>query len=484
MTPPAEIVPGATLLPSRENPLVAFRILFRVGSADDPKGREGLAALTAAMLSEGGSERLAYAELLDALFPMAAGIRVRADREVTVACGTVHRDNLAAYYELLRQVLLGPRFDVADFERLKADQLNDLVTRLRGTDDENLGKEALEAAMYAGQPYGRPVQGTVRGLKEVTLDDVRAFWTEHFTRDNVELGLAGGYPEGFAARVGEDLQRLPPGEPVRAAIPSPRPPAGIEATLVAKPARAAAISIGYPIEVTRADDDFYPLFVANSFLGEHRTFNGRLMNKMRAERGLNYGDYSYVESFVQDGASTFPLPNIPRRRQAFSIWIRPVAPGHAHFAIRQAMRELDRLVRDGMTAAELDATRDFLSNYRRLWTQTASRRLGYVMDGRLHGRASLADELGVRLPGMTVERVNSAIRRHLQARNACLAVVADEGTAKALAEALVSDAASPITYATAVPPDVLEEDREISAYPLKVNRNVLKIVAADEMFER
>jgi zinc protease len=473
-----------TLVSGKDNPLIAVRILFHVGSVDDPKGKEGLADLTASLLAEGGSKKLTYSQLLDALFPMAASIGVRADKEVTVVYGTVHRDNLAAYYALLRQVLLTPRLDRTSFDRLKADQLNDLTTRLRAADDENLGKEALAAAMYAGQPYGRPVGGTVAGLKSITLEDVRAFWAAHFTRDNVELGLAGGFPEPFAQEVAADLRKLPEGNPPRAEIPVPRPPEGMEAILVTKSARASAISIGFPLTVTRSDDDFYPLMVANSYLGEHRTFNGRLMNVMRAERGLNYGDYSYIESFLQEGGSTFPRPNTPRRRQAFSIWIRPVAPKSAHFAIRQAMRELDRLVREGMTNADFEATRDFLLSYSRLFTQTASRRLGYEMDGMFYGKGSLVDELQKRLPAMTAEQVNAAIRKHLQARNAYVAVVTDEKEAKGLAEALASNAPSPIGYATATKPEVLEEDKEIAVFPLAVNRDRLRIVPASEMFEK
>ena len=47
--------------------------------------------------------------------------------------------------------------------------------------------------------------------------------------------------------------------------------------------------------MTRRDDEFYALAVANSYLGEHRTFNGKLMQDLRGKRGLNYGDYSYDE---------------------------------------------------------------------------------------------------------------------------------------------------------------------------------------------
>lgn len=474
----------ATLLPSPASQLVALRILFHVGSADDPKGKEGLAALTAAMLAEGGSARRSYAELLDALYPLAASMDVRADREVTVVVGTVHKDNLERYWEIVSEVLLEPGFAAADFERLRKDQLNALTTRLRSTDDENLGKETLESMIFAGHPYGRPVVGTVEGLRAIGLEDVKAFYASRFTRDNVELGLAGGFGEDFVARVLADLGRLSAGRPPRAELPRPRRPEGIEATIVTKPARAWAISIGFPLDVTRADDDFYALFLANSYLGEHRTFNGVLMQRMRGDRGLNYGDYSYVESFVQDGGSTFPHPNIPRRQQYFSIWIRPVAPEHAHFAVRQALRELDRLVRHGLTREEFEATRSFLLHYSRLWTQTLSRRLGYEMDGRFYGRASLGAELARRLPGLTFEEVNAAVRRHLQARNAYVAVVADEQGAGAFVEALRSNAPSPITYATATRPEVLEEDREIAVFPLEINPERVRIVPATAMFER
>jgi zinc protease len=224
--------------------------------------------------------------------------------------------------------------------------------------------------------------------------------------------------------------------------------------------------------------------VANSYLGEHRTFNGVLMNEIRGERGINYGDYSYVENFVQEGGSTFPRANIPRRQQFFSIWIRPVAPQHAHFSIRAAMRALDRLVKDGMTATQFEETRAFLLSYSKLWTQTPSRRLGYELDGRFYGRKSLVDEVAERLPKLTVDQVNAAIRRHLASKGAYLAVVADEQGAAAFAEALKSNAPSPITYATETKPEVLKQDEAIAVYPLAVDAAKVRLVPASEMFER
>ena len=87
------------------------------------------------------------------------------------------------------------------------------------------------------------------------------------------------------------MAQLPDGGATATILPAVSALDGREVLIVDKEAIATAISIGFPMNVTRADDDFYALMVANSYFGEHRTFNGLLMNKMRGQRGLNYGDY-------------------------------------------------------------------------------------------------------------------------------------------------------------------------------------------------
>src|SRR5215475_6528950 len=64
------------------SPLVTFRILFMTGSAFDPPGKEGLAALTASMLAEGGTRSMAYEQIVQALYPMASSINTQVDKEM------------------------------------------------------------------------------------------------------------------------------------------------------------------------------------------------------------------------------------------------------------------------------------------------------------------------------------------------------------------------------------------------------------------
>jgi zinc protease len=481
----------ATLLRVESSPLVAFRFLLRAGSQNDPPGKEGLAALTAAMVAEGGTKTKSYDQLLFAFYPMDGSLNGACRKEVTVFQGVIHRDNLGAYIPLATEMLAQPRFAAEDFERLRNEALDYVTKFLRANNDEELGKWTLQVELYQDHPYGHPDRGTARGLKAITLDDVKGFHRRHYTREAMNLGMAGGFDESTHQRLEERFAGLLLAEPrpVRVHrvdsripnLPTPRAPKGLEITIVEKPADATAISIGFPIDLTRRDDDFYALAVANSYLGEHRTFNGMLMQDLRSKRGLNYGDYSYIEDFIQEGGTTFPVPNDPRRQQYFSIWIRPVPSDKSVFALRAALWDFHRLVERGMTKTEFEATRSFLLNYSKLWVQTLSRRLGYRIDGDFYGRKDLVTELADRLPKLTADQVNAAVRKHLKPEGMKVAIVARD--AAGLRALLTSGKPTPIRYDTeGTPEDVLAEDKQIAVFPLKDVS--VRIVPVEQMFEK
>lgn len=471
------------LLPIPSSPLVTFRIQFRAGAVDDPAGKAGLTQLTASMVTQAGTTKHTYEEITEALYPMASSVTAYVDKEMTTIVAETHIENLDRFTDLLLEMILEPRYDPQDFERIKTNQVNSIAKTLRGSDDEELGKQTLYSFLYQGHPYGTPNPGLVANVESITLDDVKRQRAAVFTRDNVVLGLAGGYSPSLLERMTRELGRLPAPRaladlvpPVRSAIEN------FEVLAVEKDCLATAISIGFPIDVTRANPDFYPLMIANSFLGEHRTFNGRLMIRMREVRGLNYGDYSYLEHFVQAGGSTFPRPNYARSQQYFSIWIRPVQHQHRHFALRLALWELDRLVRDGMTQEEFERTRTFLKNYSNLWAQDQSRRLGYQMDSRFYGTDDFLSTLSKKLDAVTLADVNAAIKRYLRADRARIGVVTKD--ADAFLRDLITNQASPMTYdAEGIPADVLAEDAAIAVYQLNINREKSKIVDVEEMFK-
>lgn len=469
-------------MPSPSSPLCAIRLFFQIGSVDDPKGKEGLANLTADLVGKGGSQARTYAELLDELYPLAANIRVYGDKESVVFEGTVHRDNLTKFADLLAEQVLTPRFAEEDFTRVRQDALDYVTKTLRGNSDEDLGKQAMAELMFGPHPYGYPSRGTVAGLGAITLDDVRKFHARHYARDRLIVGVAGGYPNGFAETFARRFAALPAKAPPLPKLPRLAVPKQNRLLVVEKNTRANAISIGRPIAVTRKDADFYPLTVARSYLGEHRTFNGVLMNELRGKRGLNYGDYAYVENFIQDGWSTFPLPNIARRQQHFELWLRPVPPGNSLFALRGALYHTDKLIREGIPQAGFESTKTFLANYSNLWAQDVSRRLGFAIDAVVTGKDVVA-ELQRRLPKMKKAEVDRAVKKHLAIEGLSIAIVAEKG--QALADQLTSGAPTPIVYDTAGTPEaILAEDEIIKRFPVPLDKESVRVVPVEQMFEK
>ena len=471
-----------TEVASPQSPLISFRIIVRVGSINDPKRKEGLNELTASMLAEGGTPELKYQQVLEKLYPWAATISVQADKEITTFQGKVHRDFLEKFYELFSSLILKPRFDEEDFSRNKDLALNYLEKTLRGSDDEDLGKETLNLSLFAGHPYGT-AGATVSGLKSITIDDIKTYYHRYYVADNFWIGIAGGYPRTLIDRMKKDFSARGGGDSAAVKLPQPRKVNGLELTIVQKPARATAVSMGHTLFLTPRDKDYYPLLLANSYFGEHRSMNGVLMNQLREERGLNYGDYSYIERFIGGlGSNTrFPDLNTPLRQQYFSIWLRPVPPEKAHFAIRAALYELDKYVKDGLTQEQFEKTRTFLISYSKLWAQTLDRRLGYQMDSEFYGTEYYLDRIEKELNKSTVGEVNRVIKQYISPRNLAIAVVADH--ADDLMSALQSNVPSPIKYAAPVPESIRQADKAIEILPLAINKSKSKVVPVGTLFE-
>ena len=163
-------------------PQLDVKLFFTAGSSQDPAGKEGLAALTAAMVADAGSRSMTIDQIEAVLYPMAGSFAGRADKEVTTFTGIIHRDHWSRFLSTVLPQLLDPGFRDDDFKRLKDAQLNALVQNLRSNNEEELGKERLQTNIFRGTAYGHVALGTVAGLNAITLDDVKQFAKTMYTR--------------------------------------------------------------------------------------------------------------------------------------------------------------------------------------------------------------------------------------------------------------------------------------------------------------
>jgi zinc protease len=485
-----------------ESNKVVIRLMFKNGSIADPAGKEGLTEATASLIAEGGTKDLTFTQIQDKLYPMAAYYYSSVDKEVTTFTFAVHTKFLNEFYDIVKGVILTPAFDEQDYKRVIANQQNYVDQVVRASSDEEYSKKALEDLLYRGTNYQHLIQGKSESVKTITLNDIKEHYKKFFTKNNLTIGISGAYSNEFLTKLKNDLGQLSSETP---AIPEPAKPNssdGITVEIVAKDnAFGSAIFAGSPLSITRANDDFAALMVANSYLGEHRKSYGVLYQKIRETRSMNYGDYTYIEWYNNGGGNMLPPSGSPRLSNYFSIWIRPVQIakqlnaqykelsgiklGHAHFALRLAIREIDNLINNGMSQEDFEATRTFLRSYIKLYPSNSVEQLGYSMDSDFYGRKDYIKEIDALLAKLSLADVNNAIKKYWHTDNMFVVVVTDKSEADELAKSLKENAPSPMSYSNFVksglPKEVLAEDDIVANY--KLNIKSVKIVDSKDTFK-
>jgi zinc protease len=481
---------NAIVVKEPQSPYVALNIWIHSGSQNDPPGKQGLAAMTARLLAEGATRNNSYEQILNKLYPMAVGYDSGVDKEMTNFTGRVHRDNLELYYSLFKDAILAPAFKPEDFQRVKSQTLNYLKQTRRFSNDEELSKELLYYEIYRGTPYQHPEEGYVASVNSITLEDVKAFYAKCYTRDNITVAVGGGFPPGFKRRVHDDFGALPSGSVEPAPKIQPAPVQGLHFLLVEKDTNASPISFGFPISLLRPDKDFYAMMLFNSWMGEHRNSFSHLYHVIREIRGINYGDYSYIEAYPRGYATQVPPANVSRRSQIFEVWLRPVAetePGNLHdrvlFALRAALRELSGVHQKGMSQEDFGAAELFLKNYVSNFGSTLSRRLAYRVDDKFYGMPDpgFLNSMKPGIEALTLDQVNAAIRSRLQMQGMWIVVITKD--AESFRKKLLSGAPTSISYKGPQTKSVMDEDKIISACPIPVQEQNIKIIHINDVFE-
>jgi zinc protease len=395
--------------------------------------------------------------------------------------------------------------------------MNALKVGLKANNDEELGKVALEARMYAG-PLATPILGTESGLQAITLEDVQAFARTYYTRKRLTLGLGGGFSPEQKAALLRGMGSLPETDAPKVMVSEAEHLDRSHLQIITKDSRATAISFGIPLRewneagagakghrrakgddpkgeaqdgpsdkgelldarVNRAHPDFPALWIATSHLGQHRDSTGVLYQRLREIRGLNYGDYAYLEAFPNASAQFQPSPGVARTFNHWQVWLRPVPPASAAFAIKGALFEMDKLIKQGLSEQEFKAAQTFLVKFMDHLTDTGAKRLGHDMDNAEFGLGSYADTMKARLGKVTREDVNRVIRKYLRTTALDMVVIAKD--AEAFKQDLLAEASTVPVY-TAPKPELKAEDEAIRRFKLDLDPKDITITPVEELFK-
>jgi zinc protease len=320
-------------------PVVTLNVAFRGGSAQDPKGKAGLANLMSGLLDEGAGDldsRAFQAKTED------LSINLSFDAAVDSFYGSLRTlsTNLDEAIDLFRLAVTTPRFDPEPVERIRGQVIANL--RQGESDPHEIAGRIWAKTLFGDHPYGRPSDGTPESVAAITIDDLKAFHARTLARDNLDVVIVGAIDAATAKAALDRIFGALPAHAELTPVPDVTAAEGkTEHAALSVP--QTAIRIGGP-GLKRDDPDFITAYVADQILGGG-TFSSRLYKAVREERGLAYSV----------GTGLLPYDHAGAYVAATSVDAK-----NADKALHIMLDEIQRYAADGPTDEELAAAKDYL----------------------------------------------------------------------------------------------------------------------------
>ncbi len=387
-------------------PILDVQVDFSAGSAYEPAGKAGLAAMTQALLDAGAGdldEEKISARLVDIGAHLGGSADSdRAGASVRTLSSATEKN---AALDLLRLVLTRPTFPEAVLAREKARSIS--AIREADTRPDAIAAKRFAAAIYPGHPYG--ISATVESVGSLTREDLVAFHRDHYPAKRATISIIGDVDRAEAERIAQSLtEGLPAGLP-ETPLPEVKLPAK-ETIKVAHPATQSHIHIGLPA-VRRGDPDYFPLLVGNYTLGGGG-FVSRLMKEVREKRGYAYNVYSYF---------------MPRKLEGpFEIGLQ-TKRDQAQAALKVADDVLAEFLKTGPTDAELTAAKKHLVDSLALRIDSNAKLLGYLSTiGFYNLPLTYLDDFPAKVNAVTAKSVREAFARHVKPEDLVTVIVATD----------------------------------------------------------
>jgi len=383
-------------VPAPELPMLDMRLIFAAGSARDG-AKPGLAMLTNAMLDKGaaGLSEDQLAEQFEAIGAVFSSSTSNDMGWAGLRTITLEKEQQAAL-ELWLKVVSKPDFPQKDFERVQKLALVDLQGEKQ--DPASLGGKAFYQALYGDHPYGQPENGTEDSVQALKVEDLKAFYQQHYVAKNGLLAIVGAVDRAQAEALAEKVSgALPVGE-AAAALPEVKPLTEAKTVKIPYPSAQAHILVGQ-VGNKRGDEDFFTLYMGNQVLGGSG-FSSRLMKEIRNDRGLSYSVYSYFAPSAQLGVFQVGLQTKLAQTDAALKVVRDV---------------LGKFQQDGPTAEELEASKKDVSGGFPLRTANNSQIVEYIgMIGFYQLPLDYLDTFTTKVNALTREQITEAFSRRVQ----------------------------------------------------------------------
>jgi len=402
------------VVPTSRLPLVDFRLVARAGSVNDPAGKEGVAHLTADLLTQGAGKRTAK-QLADDIEFVGGTLEASAGAEQLVVSCEVLKKDLALGLELFRDVIVAPTFSVEEFGRKKEEALGQIASDK--SEPSVIAENAMTRWFWGDSPLGHPAIGWESSLKSMGRDDVVRFHRGLLTPERSVLVIVGDVDAAaLMASLKTAFAAWKPAGPAPATDPY-GPASSIQGRTVRvinKPeATQTQIRMMCP-SVPRNHPDWYAIQVANTICGDG--FTSRLVNSIRVEQGLTYSISSQFQQ--RRAAGAFRISTFTRNDQLRKC-------------VDATLAEVKKLVDEGPTDAELDKARNYLKGQYPLGLQAPDELAGEIANVEFFGLpqefiATYPEKIGA----VTMADVKRVLKTYFCTEDLKILVVSNGETAK------------------------------------------------------
>jgi zinc protease len=320
--------------------MVSIELLIDAGSRYDSAGQEGLAHLTARLLTYGTQRRSAL-QISDALDFLGASLSIGCSDNVASVSMTILKKDLSVGLVLLSEVLTQSTFPQEEIERQK----QAIIASLKAREEEpgDIAARRFASALFPHSPYGRPVEGRESSVLAISQKSLREFYERNYRPNRTIMAIVGDIgADEIAAALNQVFRSWKRGEP---SSQPPVPATGTPGVIrINKELTQANIVMGHE-GVARSHPDYYAIQVMNNILGGGG-FSSRAMESIRNQHGLAYSVYTHFDADKSHGSFQF---------------VMQTQNESAREAMRIAREEIERIRREPVSEQELNDAKDYLT---------------------------------------------------------------------------------------------------------------------------
>ena len=382
------------------------------GSGYEDDAKAGLSHLLEHMLFRGTAryESLEIDQLFDG---MGAEINAGTGKETTSVYTRVLDVHLERAFDVMADMIWRPRIAEDDLAQEREIVLEEIA--MYEDDPQDRVFDVLGEAVFGNHPLGRAIIGRREVVAGTPAAELRAFHAERYTSPRVVVAAAGSVDhQRLVALVEQTLgERATPAGDADAGTLTPVVPtnaARVRRRFLAKETEQYHVTLGAP-GIARDDERRFALRVLDGVLGG--TSSSRLFQEVREKRGLAYSVYSFTSSYAGTGQVGLYLGT---------------RPDNVATALKVVGAELDRLLADGITADELQRSKENVKGRVVLSLESTTSRMNRLGSSVLADMPVLTvDEVVERIDAVTLEDV-AGLARELYApdRLSAAGIGADE----------------------------------------------------------